>query len=60
MSSPYKRERFVRSREIAPLFARKYFERFPIDRYETKVESVRALPPNEIEFIMKRLRWPNL
>jgi hypothetical protein len=35
-----------------------YFQRFPKEQYQTKVESWRHLQSHNIEFTMKRLREP--
>ena len=57
---PYARERFVRNRENLKPFAQRYLELYPIDKFETEVESSRHLPPDGIELIIRRLKWPNL
>jgi hypothetical protein len=56
---PYIREKFTRTLIAARELARDYFERFPKDRYETKVETWREIQSYNIEFVMRRLREPN-
>ena len=55
---PFIREKFTRERTAAKKLAAEYFERFPKDRYQTEVESWRALQSQNIEFTMKRLPKP--
>jgi hypothetical protein len=38
MRDPYIREKFTRNLVFARELAREYFERYPKDRYETKVD----------------------
>jgi hypothetical protein len=56
---PFVREKFTRERTAAKKLAAEYFERFPIERYQTEVESWRHLQSQNIEFTMKRLRDPS-
>jgi hypothetical protein len=56
MRDPFIREKFTRERSAARTFAKKYFERYPKDRYQTEVESWRHLQSANVEFVMKRLR----
>ena len=56
---PYIREKFTRNLIHARELAREYFERYPKDRYETKVETWREIQSYNIEFVMKRLREQN-
>jgi hypothetical protein len=58
MREPYVREKFTRTIVAARELAREYFERYPKDRYETKVEAWREIQSYNIEFTMKRLREP--
>ena len=58
MRDPYIREKFTRNLIHARELACEYFERYPKDRYETKVESWREVQSYNIEFVMKRLREP--
>jgi hypothetical protein len=58
MREPYVREKFTRTIVAARELAREYFERYPEDRYETKVEPWREIQSYDIEFTMKRLREP--
>jgi hypothetical protein len=51
---PFIREKFTRERTAA----KKYFQRFPKERYQTEVESWRHLQSENIEFTIKRLREP--
>jgi hypothetical protein len=53
---PYVREKFTRNLIHARQLAREYFEQYPKDRYETKVET--EIQSHNIEFTMKRLREP--
>ena len=55
---PFIREKFTRERTAAKKLAAEYFERFPKDRYQSKVESWRHLQSQNIEITMKRLRVP--
>ena len=55
---PFVREKFTRERTAAKKLAAEYFERFPIERYQTEVESWRHLQSQNIEFTMKWLREP--
>jgi hypothetical protein len=54
--NPFIREKFTREQSFALKLAQEYFEPFPKDRYQTEVESWRALQSRNIEFAMKRLR----
>jgi hypothetical protein len=59
MRDPYIREKFTRDLNFARQLAKKYFQRYPKDRYETEVESWRQIQSqNIIEFTMRRLREP--
>jgi hypothetical protein len=55
---PYIREKFTRTLIAARELAKEYFERYPKDRYETKVETWREIQSFNIEFTMRRLREP--
>jgi hypothetical protein len=55
---PYIREKFTLEQTFARRRAKKYFERYPNDRYQTEVESWREIQSQNIEFTMKRLREP--
>jgi polyhydroxyalkanoate synthesis regulator protein len=54
---PFIREKFTKEQSHARQHAKEYFERYPKDRYQTKVESWRELQSRNIE-LMKRLREP--
>jgi hypothetical protein len=56
--NPFIREKFTREQSFALKLAQEYFEPFPKDRYQTEVESWRALQSPNIEFTLKRLREP--
>jgi hypothetical protein len=56
MRDPYIREKFTRNLVFARELAREYFECYPNDLYETKVEIWREIQSYNIEFVMKRLR----
>jgi hypothetical protein len=60
MKDPFMREKFTRERLAARKLAQAYFERYPKDRYQTEVESLRLPQSANIEFVMKRLREPIL
>jgi hypothetical protein len=54
----YIHEKFTRTLIAARELARQYFERYPKDRYETKVETWREIQSYNIEFKMRRLMEP--
>ena len=43
MRDPYIHEKFTRERGAARKLAQEYFERYPKDRYQTEIETWRAL-----------------
>jgi hypothetical protein len=55
---PHIREKFTRTLIAARELAREYFEKYPKDRYQTKVETWREIQSYNIEFVMRRLREP--
>jgi hypothetical protein len=55
---PYIHEKFTRNLIHARELARGYFEKYPKDRYQTKVETWREIQSYNIEFVMRRLREP--
>jgi hypothetical protein len=50
MRDPYVREKFTRNLIHARELAREYFDRYPTDRYDTKVETWREIQSYDIEF----------
>jgi hypothetical protein len=56
--NPYVREKFARTLIAARELAREYFEKYPKERYETKVETWREIRSYNIEFVMRRRREP--
>jgi hypothetical protein len=58
MRDPYIREKFTRTIVAARELAKDYFERYPKDPYETKVETWREIQSYNIEFVMRRRREP--
>jgi hypothetical protein len=55
---PYIHEKYARTLFAARELARGYFEEYPKDRYDTKVETWREIQSYNIEFVMRRLREP--